>query len=251
MNFDLSAVQPWQWALGALGGLVIGAAKTGLNGLNIFFVPLMAISFGGRASTGIILPMLCVGDIIAVAWYRRHGNFSFLLKLMPWTLAGLGIGAVVGANLSDVLFKNLLGGIIVALLALMVWQDTRKAKVAYPEAWWFSALAGLLAGFTTMVGNAAGAVMSIYLLSMRLPKNAFIGTAAWFFLIVNLIKVPLQVFFWKTISPGTLAYDAVMIPAIAFGAFVGLALAGKIPERAYRVFVLAMTGIAACMLLLA
>jgi uncharacterized membrane protein YfcA len=142
----------------------------------------------------------------------------------------------------------MLGGIIVVLLGLMIWQDMRRGKHLYPQAWWFAALAGLLAGFTTMVGNAAGAIMSIYLLSMRLPKNAFIGTAAWFFLVVNLLKIPLQVLFWKNISPSTLAFDALMIPAIAAGAFIGIRVAGRIPERAYRVFVMVMTGVAALML---
>ena len=99
-----------------------------------------------------------------------------------------------------------------------------------------------------MVGNAAGAIMSIYLLSMRLPKNAFIGTAAWFFLVVNLLKVPLQVLVWKNISVVTLTFDAIMVPAIAVGAFVGIRVAGKIPERAYRIFVMVMTGAAALML---
>lgn len=251
MTFELSALEPYQWALGILSGLVIGAAKTGLNGLNLMFVPLNAIAFGSRASTGIILPMLCAGDILAVAWYRRHAEISYLLKLLPWTFAGIGIGVFVGAGIPDSAFKVMLGSIIVALLLLMLWQDRRGKAALYPQAWWFSALAGLLAGFTTMVGNAAGAVMSIYLLTMRLPKNAFIGTAAWFFLVVNLSKVPLQLFVWKNISAATLQYDAMMIPAIVVGAFLGVALTGKIPERAYRIFILAMTGFAALLMLLA
>ena len=105
-------------------------------------------------------------------------------------------------------------------------------------------MAGLAAGFTTMIGNAAGAITSIYLLSMRLPKNAFIGTAAWFFLIINLLKVALQVFFWENISAATLTFNALMVPAIAVGAVIGIIAAGKIPERAYRVFVMVMTGVA-------
>ena len=92
--------------------------------------------------------------------------------------------------------------------------------------------------------------MSIYLLSMRLPKNAFIGTAAWFFLIINLLKLPLQILFWKNIDAATLTFDAIMIPGIAAGAFIGIRVAGKIPERAYRIFVMVMTGIAALMLFL-
>jgi uncharacterized membrane protein YfcA len=250
MKFDLSQLLTYQWVLGIASGLVIGMAKTGLSGLTLFFIPLMALSFGSRVSTGIILPMLCIGDIFAVAWYRRHGEMKYILKLLPSTLCGLGAGVMVGTNLSDDAFRIMLGSIILVLLALMIWQDASKKETLYPTAWWFSALAGLLAGFTTMIGNAAGTVMSIYLLSMRLPKNTFIGTAAWFFMIINLLKIPLQIFFWKNISPATLAFDAAMIPFIAAGAFIGFRVTGKIPERAYRIFVIVMTGLAAVMLLL-
>ncbi len=192
---SIAHVASYQWILAVVAGMVIGMSKAGLNGLTLLFIPLMALSFGGKASTGILLPMLCVGDIFAVAWYRRHAEIQYLLKLLPSTLVGLGVGVVVGGRLSNDSFRWLLGGVIVVLLALMIWQDAQKKVVSYPSAWWFSALAGLMAGFTTMVGNAAGAIMGIYLLSMHLPKKSFIGTAAWFFLIVNLLKVPLQVFF--------------------------------------------------------
>jgi uncharacterized protein len=248
VHFDLSQVEAYQWALAIVSGMVIGMSKAGLNGLTLMFIPLMALSFGGKASTGILLPMLCVGDVFAVAWYRRHAEWQYLLKLLPSALIGIGAGVAVGQGLSDSSFRYLLGGIIMVLLGLMVWQDVYKKETHYPQAWWFAVVAGLAAGFTTMVGNAAGAITSIYLLSMRLPKNAFIGTAAWFFLIVNLLKVPLQVFFWKNISAGSLTFDAIMVPAIAAGAAIGILVAGKIPERGYRVFVMVMTGVAGVLL---
>jgi uncharacterized membrane protein YfcA len=250
MNFDISQLHNYQWVLGIASGLVIGMAKTGLSGLTLFFIPLMALSFGGRASTGILLPMLCVGDFLAVALYRQHGEGKYILKLLPSTLCGMGAGVMVGSNLSDNAFRIMLGSIILFLLAMMIWQDTSKKKNIFPSTWWFSVLAGLLAGFATMIGNAAGPVMSVYLLSMRLPKNTFIGTAAWFFLIINLLKIPLQIFFWKNISASSLIFGVIMIPAIAAGAFIGFRVTGKIPERAYRVFVIVMTGVSSVMLFL-
>ncbi len=248
MNFDISHLQTYQWALGMASGVIIGMSKTGISGILLFFIPMMAIAFGSKASTGILVPMLCIGDIFAVAWYRRHGETKYILKLLPGTLCGMLIGVAVGGSISDDAFRILLGSIVIGLLVLMIWQDTRDREDIYPHTWWFSAAAGILAGFTTMVGNAAGAVMSIYLLSMRLPKNAFIGTLAWFFLIINLVKIPLQIFFWKNIGPSTLVFGAIMIPFIAAGAFIGFTITGKIPERAYRIFVIVMTGIAALMM---
>ncbi len=248
MPFDICQVEAYQWALAIISGMVIGMSKAGLTGLTLMFIPLMAISFGGRASTGLLLPMLVVGDIFAVAWYRRHAEWKYLLKILPSAVVGLGVGVAVGGRLSDDGFRYLLGGIILALLALMVWQDVRKKEPQYPQALWFAIVAGLAAGFTTMIGNAAGAITSIYLLAMRLPKNSFIGTVAWFFLIINLLKVPLQIFFWKNISAETLTFNVLMIPAIAAGAAIGILAAGEIPEKAYRVFVMVMTGVAGLLL---
>lgn len=250
MPFDVSQVEVYQWVLAIVSAMVIGMSKAGLTGLTLMFIPLMALSFGGRASTGILLPMLVVGDIFAVTWYRRNAEWKYLVKLLPSALVGLGVGVAVGGRLSDDSFRYLLGGIILALLALMIWQDVRKKEPHYPRALWFAIVAGLTAGFTTMIGNAAGAIMSIYLLSMRLPKNSFIGTTAWFFLIINLAKVPLQIFFWQNISAETLTFNAIMIPAIAAGAAIGILVAGKFPEQAYRVFVIAMTGLAGLLLVL-
>lgn len=243
-------LQPFQWILAGLSGAVVGLSKTGLPGLGLVFVPLMAFAFGAKASTGVLLPMLSMGDVFAVSYYRRHADVPRLLGLLPWALGGLATGVTVGANLPDLWFKRMLGGLVLVLWALMIWQEIRKDQSSVPKGLWFSAVAGFAAGFTTMVGNAAGPVMSLYLLSMRLPKNAFIGTSAWFFLIINLTKIPLQIVFWHNISPTSLTIDLMVLPAIALGAWVGLRVVGRIPERVFKILVLAMTGLSAGALLL-
>lgn len=244
---DLSFLQ---WTLSSLSGAVVGLSKTGIPGLGLIFVPLMALAFGAKASTGVLLPMLSMGDVFAVSWYRRHAAWKELVRLLPSALVGLAAGVTVGATMPDVQFKKMLGVIVLILLALMIWQETRKNKEQVPSGWWFPVLAGLGAGFTTMVGNAAGPVMSLYLLAMRLPKNAFIGTSAWFFLIINLTKIPLQILFWNNISPATFLIDLWMLPAIALGAFIGIKITGKIPEKLFKILVLTMTGASAVVLLL-
>jgi len=250
VNFDFVAgILPWQWSLVSVSGLFVGLAKTGLSGLGLIFVPIMAFAFGAKASTGLLLPMLNMGDLFAVSYYRRSADTKRLVGLLPWALLGLASGVTVGSSMADGQFRRLLGILVLVLLALMIWQQTRKDQVSVPSGWWFPALAGTAAGFTTMVGNAAGPVMSLYLISMRLPKNAFIGTSAWFFLIINLIKVPLQIFFWHNISVATFTVDFIALPFIALGAWAGLKLVGKIPERAFRILVLVMTGASAVFLL--
>jgi uncharacterized membrane protein YfcA len=243
-------LQPLQWVLVEASGALVGLAKTGLPGLGLLFVPLMAFAFGAKASTGVLLPMLNMGDLFAVGWYRRHADLHHLWRLFPWALAGLAAGVTFGADLPDAGFKKMLGILVLVLLALMIWQELRKDQESVPTGWWFHALAGFGAGFTTMVGNAAGPVMSLYLLSMRLPKNSYIGTSAWFFLAVNLIKVPLQIVFWHNMTWPTFVIDLWALPAIAGGAVVGLLVVGRIPERAFKFLVLGMTGISAAVLLL-
>ncbi|MFC2113328.1 sulfite exporter TauE/SafE family protein [Bacteroidota bacterium] len=243
-SYNLS---PTQWGIVILCAALTGMAKTGLSGVGLMVVPLLAAVIGGRSSVGLLLPMLIIADVFAVTWYNRHAEWKHVLRLLPWALAGVLAATLVGKMISDELFKQVLAGIVILGVALMIWQDIRK-RIEIPNQWWFSIGLGFLGGFASMIGNAAGPVMSLYLLSMRLPKNRFIGTAAWFFFILNLMKVPFHVFAWGTITRDSLVFDAMMIPAIAAGAFLGIWLVRLFPEKAYRIFILASTLIAALLL---
>lgn len=245
VGMDLSTIQ---WVLAGICGMIIGMAKTGLAGTVFLVVPIMASIFGGKPSVGLVLPMLITADFFAVSYYNRHAEWKYLVKLLPWAVVGIIVGALFGQAVNDAQFKQTIGLLVIIFVALMIWQDFRKKDVTIPDYWWFSSLLGLASGFSTMVGNAAGPVMSLYLLSMRLPKNAYIGTAAWFFFIVNLLKVPLHVFYWKTIHLQSLAFDLIMIPVILFGALLGIRIVKILPERGFRVFVIGTTLLAALFL---
>jgi uncharacterized membrane protein YfcA len=147
--------------------------------------------------------------------------------------------------INDEQFKHLMAILIILGLAIMIWRERKKTVEAIPHNWVFSSIAGLLGGFSTMIGNAAGPVMSIYFLSMMLPKNSFIGTGAWFFLIINLFKIPFHVMVWKTIDMNTFILDLTMLPIIMIGAFLGFRLVKYIPEKPYRIFIIVTTALAA------
>ncbi|HET7179557.1 MAG TPA: sulfite exporter TauE/SafE family protein, partial [Chryseosolibacter sp.] len=134
-------------------------------------------------------------------------------------------------------------------ILIMIWLE-RGRKQEVPDSRWFSTLTGVAGGFTSMIGNLATSVVAIYLLSMRLPKNAFIGTTAWFFLVINWFKVPFHIFSWHTISLNSFLLDLVTLPLIALGAFLGIVIVKKIRDRAYRWFIIAMTIVAAVFMLL-
>ncbi len=230
----------FEWAMIALMALSTGLSKTGLGGLGTLFVPVMAHVFGGKMSTGIVVPLLVMADVFAVVYYRRHADWAVLFKLLPWAFVGIIIGTFTSQHIDDEAFKQIMGVIIVLSVGIMIWQETRTEYLV-PRHWAFAAAMGLAAGYTTMVGNLAGAVTSLYLLSMRLPKNNFIGTGAWFYLAINCFKVPFHIFSWKTITWESFKLDLVMFPIIAIGALLGILITKRLSETLYRKFIIGMT----------
>lgn len=244
-SYELTSLQ---WIILALSGLLIGMSKTGISGVGMMVVPLLANAFGGRPSVGLLLPILILADIFAVSWYNRHAQWKHILRLIPWAFAGIIIATVVGKSISDQTFNSLLASLIIGGIVILVWQDIRADKIKIPTSRWFAGGMGLLGGFATMMGNAAGPIMSLYLLSMRLPKNIYIGTGAWFFFIVNVSKVPFHIWSWKTITLNSFILDVLLIPAIAAGAFFGIWLVRLLPEKFYRILVIVTTLLSAILL---
>ena len=224
-------------------------SKTGVHGAGMIAVPLLASVFGGQLSSGIMLPILCLADVLGVWYYHRHTSWYHLKKLFPWAVAGTFLGTWVGGSIDDELFKVIMAVIIVFSVVVMIWLE-RGHKEDIPDFAWFAALTGIAGGFTSMVGNLAGSVMAIYLLSMRLPKNEFIGTSAWFFMVINWFKVPFHVIAWETISWNTFLLDLTTIPFITLGAFLGILIVRNLNERTYRWFIIAMTLVAAGFMLM-
>lgn len=247
--FDLPARFQLDWLSWLLAGLAIftlGISKSGLKGISILIVTLMAVVFGGKASTGIIVPLLLAGDTLAVIYYNRHTQWKYLKQLLPAMMVGVVIGTWVGKDLPEQLFKQMMAFIILATVVMMVWWDRNKNKQV-PNHWWFAALMGLLAGFTTMIGNLAGTFTNLFFLAMRLPKNHFIGTAAWLFFIINLFKLPFHIFAWHTITLDTIGLNLRLVPFILLGFYIGIRL---IKDQHYRRMILILTAIGAVLILL-
>ncbi len=239
-----------QWSLIFLCAILVGMSKVGVPGVIMVVVPVLAIIFGGKASTGILLPMLMMADLFGVGYYHRHAEWKYLWKMLPWAFLGIGIALLVGEVINDEWFKNIIAILVFICIALMIWKDRQKERNLFPDTWWFAATMGVLGGFATMIGNVAGPIFAIYLLAMHLPKNSFIGTGAWFFLIINFSKFPLHIFVWKTISWDSLKLDIIALPGIALGAFLGIWLVKKINDKAYRTFVFIVTALSAFLLLI-
>lgn len=229
------------------GAFIIGLAKAGLKGIDMLNVTLMALVFGGKVSTGIVLPLLCIGDLAAVVYYHRHAKWEHFWKLIPWIILGIVIGVITGKEMDENVFRKIMAMIIIVTVMIMIGLEfTNKIKI--PDSPVFAATTGVISGITTMLGNLAGAFANLYFLTMRMPKNDFIGTAAWLFLIINLFKIPFQVFYWQNITLNSIKIDLVLLPALVVGFWLGLAVVKIIKDDHYRKIVIALTMIGALMI---
>jgi uncharacterized protein len=229
--------------------LLLGMAKTGVHGAGMLSVPLLAIAFGGKVSSGLMLPMLLIADVFGVWYYHRHASFQYLKILFPWAALGVILGSFAGNYIDDGVFKIIMAATIFISLTVMIWMEL-GGKEKVPNNVYLSRTTGFLGGFTSMIGNLAGTVMAVYFLSMRLPKNIFIGTTAWFFLVVNWFKVPFHVWSWHTITADSWLFALVLTPAIVLGAFIGIYLVKKMSDTFYRWFIIGMTAVAAVVMIL-
>jgi len=240
----------FQWVILSLSALCIGMSKTGVQGMMLLIVPYMAMAFGAKESTGVILPMLCMADIIAVAYYKRIADWKVVAKLLPTAILGFFVAIAVDSYIPTSEFRRLMGATLALALCVMLWSEIFGKENRWMHKWWYAALFGLLGGFTTMIGNAAGPVMAVYLLSMRKDKLSYIGINAWFFLVVNLLKVPLQIFVWHNISWGSFSLNLMMLPVIGIGALLGIRLVKLFPEKVFRRFIQAVTILSIIMMFL-
>ena len=231
------------------GAFIIGLAKAGLRGIDMLNVTLMALVFGSKASTGIVLPLLCIADIAAVLYYHRHAQWKHFWKLVPWMAAGILIGVFAGKDLNEAVFRKLMAVIIILTVIIMLVMEIIRSENV-PTHPLFAASTGVVAGITTMLGNLAGAFSNLYFLAMRLPKNDFIGTVSWLFLVINLFKLPFQVLYWKNITAASLQSDLLLLPALALGFLLGLKIVKRIKDDHYRKVVIVLTLIGAVVIFL-
>jgi len=213
------------WLFGLSAAFLIGMAKAGIKGLGPFYVLLMSQVFGSKASTGIIVPLFVIGDMFAVIYYNRHTRWTYLWKLLPWMALGVFLGSWIGKDLPEAIFRQIMATLILVTVIGLFWWDRRKTQ-PIPNQWWFAAVA------------------------VRLPKNEFIGTAAWLYFIINLLKLFFHTFSWGTVNFESLKIDLYLLPATILGIITGVFLVKKIKDDDYRKFILLVTGLGALWILL-
>jgi uncharacterized protein len=250
MTFDTTA-----WLFAAFAAIVVGLSKTGVPGLGMLAVAIFANLMPTKQASGFVLPLLIFGDLVAVFSYRQHTEWSHLRRLFIWTGAGVVLGTLAMRVIDNRQAQLLVGGLIVVLVALHIWRKRQAATLttsstnAPSHGAWFAPTIGVLAGFTTLVANAAGPLMAIYLLAMRLPKMAFVGTAATFFLLLNLFKVPFMIGL-GLITTDSFSFNLALAPAVLAGAFLGRWLLPRVSQAWFERIALALSAAAGLKLLL-
>jgi len=266
------------WILLMVVAALCGIAKTALPGAATIAVALCTAVLPAKESTGAILLMLMTGDLLAVWSYRHDADFRMLRRLVPAVLAGVGAGALFLHLASDSSTRRLIGIVLLLLVAITLLQRRAAGRSRVPtrspvppmappasgasgapEALEASAapatggraarlVYGSLAGFTTMVANAGGPVTSMYFLACRYPVKAFLGTTAWFFFLVNLVKLPFSVSA-GLVNATTLSLTGIAAPAVIASALAGRRLAERMDQRVFEPIIIALTIVSALPLL--
>lgn len=248
-------ISGWEFAALAFAALLVGFSKTAVSGANTVSLAVFAAVLPARASTGALLPVLIAGDLLAVATYRRHAHWPTLWRLFPAVAAGVVVGTLFLMWADDGIVRTSIGAILLLMAAVTLWRRRRSGTDQAPEpdtgrAGRVKARSyGVLGGFTTMVANAGGPVMSMYLLSAGFRKLGFLGTSAFFFLIVNVSKVPFSVGL-GLIDGRSLLLDAALVVFVVPGAFLGTWAVGRINQRLFERLVIAATVVGGLQLLL-
>jgi uncharacterized membrane protein YfcA len=244
---------PLLWFFAALGAFMVGVSKAGITGLSILSIALFNHVFpSSKQASGLVLPLLIFGDFVAVFSYRKHTQWHYLWRLFPWTAGGVVLGYFTLGRISDHTARILIGWIIVALAALSFWRKyvSAPAEEKAPSFHWsVGAVIGMTAGFITLVANAAGPLMAIYLVAMRLPKMEYVGTAAVFFMLLNLFKVPFMVDL-GLITTQSFGFNLMLAPAVLLGALAGRWLLKHVNQNLFELLVLLLSAIGGILLVL-
>jgi uncharacterized protein len=216
------------WLIAAISALVVGLSKTGLVGIGIVGSIALTLVMPAKIVTGAILPILILGDIVAVSMFRRHANWVQLWRIFPWAAIGVALGWFMLEKLETHAINRLVGAIVVIIVILQVIREIR-GQLEPPKNPMLAGGVGMLAGIATMIANAAGPIMSVYLLAMKLPKLEFVGTTSWYFLVMNLFKVPFGINL-GIINAQSLLFDLKLVPFVLLGAFLGKPILERINQ---------------------
>jgi uncharacterized membrane protein YfcA len=239
----------WFYFLALLAAFCIGLSKAGFSGISMVSVFLLADLYGAKASVGLALPLLIAADLLAYPAFIKHGSWRPVWRLLGPTLLGLGLGWWMLGWIDDASARRVIGACVLLMVALQVSRHWRQDVFdGWVETKGFGLGAGVLGGFATMLANAAGPVIQLYLMARKVPKMELIGIGARFFLLINLIKVPLNARL-ALITQESLLENLSLLPGVVLGVFGGRWLIRHVPQAAFEWMIVVFSAIAGLRLL--
>lgn len=231
-----------------------GFSKTAMPVAGVLAGPLLAATIGATTAAGLMVPLLVLGDLFALGYYRQHADWRLIRKLVPGVLLGFAITGLLFRFLPTSTLGRIIGLLILSSLGLELWQRWQDRHREDHQLVPMRSKAGIiffgsLAGMTTMAANAGGTAMTLYLVKMRVSMLAFMGTSAWFFFVLNLVKIPVLAPL-GFITRETLVADVWLAGLIVVGALVGVAVFRRMNQRVFTTAALVLSGVAAVYLVL-
>ena len=220
------------WAVAILAVFVVGLSKSGLVGsMGMVAVPMLALVMPARDATGMMLPVLLSMDAIAIWIYRKEANWHVLRIMLPGAFVGTILGWLLWSVVTDA--QVLLAvGIITVLFMLDALLPIRKRLPDTPPSRGWGAFWGGAAGVTSFISHTGGPPFQIYTLPLGMTPTVYAATTAFFFAIVNTLKLA-PFWFLGTLSVSNLELSAILIPFGLVGVGVGVYLVRRISTRAF------------------
>ncbi len=241
---------PQVFAVALAAAFCMGLSKAGFNGASMVSVVVFAEIYGARVSVGFALPLLIAADLMAYPAFIKHGSWRPVWKLLGPALVGLALGWWMLARISNEDARRVIGVCVLLMVGLDVMRRRRPLLFeTLAESRSFGMAAGVMGGFSTMLANAAGPVIQLYLMARKIPKMELIGIGARFFLLINLLKVPLNGRL-ALINAESLLDNARLLPAVIAGVFGGRWLISRVPQAAFEWMVVVFSLAAGLRLLL-
>src|SRR5438552_578759 len=242
------------WGVVALAVFLIGVTKSGFgSGAGLMIVPMTAIALrhlapGAEAALPLLLPLLIVGDLIAIWQYRDRFSLSIIGRLAVGTVLGIVIGTLLlkwfasKKNLAEALINTEIGVESVFLVSLNWYREwrARHAPPAYRPSLARSTAVGAFAGTSSTLAHAAGPIIALHLLPQRLERGVFVGTCAVYFFLVNTAKLPgyYASGLFHQISASLVLRFLPLVPA---GAVFGFWVNRRIADNLFTTWVYAIT----------
>ncbi|CUB04458.1 sulfite exporter TauE/SafE family protein [Marinomonas fungiae] len=230
-----------------IAGLITGFSKFSIGGMGLIVLPIVMIAFPGPEALGVLLPLYVITDVMAVYSYRRHISWPVLARFLPLAFLGVFIGAHLLSGLDASQFVIMLGVIMIGMIALGVYLDTQQATFMQKPITAYSM--GFAGGLVSMVSNASGPLISLFLLEQKLSKDSYVSTRAWAFFLINLVKLPMYLSL-DLLTPESLTMSAYALPGLLVGILIGYHFLKHVKPAHFKWLVRIISTIAAMKLML-